>query len=232
MSTDADLARLATLVAHEMRTPLSVVSGYMKMLAGERQGPLTEAQRRSVEGATRASQQLTTLAADLSLLARIVRGEVSANRSPVALQPLLADLAAGHTPHDEHPVQVEAVSAADPAALTVSVDAANLRRALAVLLAAAVRSAPDEATLRITARRRTDGGATATATSTIIAIAPADAIEALLEADPETLATPDESTGGLGVGLPLARWLVGLDGGTMRAQKTPHGLGILVLLPA
>jgi len=220
---DADLARLATLVAHEMRTPLSVVSGYMKMLAGERQGPLTEAQRRSVDGATRASQQLTTLAADLSLLAKIARGEVASNRTPVALEPLLTEVAATHVSSDDHPVRAESAGTG-PEAISINVDAANLRRVLTTLLAAAVRSAPDEATLRLAARRL--GAVIA------IAIAPAEVADALLDADPESLDAVDESAGGLGVGLPLAGALVALDRGSIRARKSPQGLGIRLTLPA
>lgn len=217
---DADLARLATLVAHEMRTPLSVVSGYMKMLAGERQGPLTEAQRRSVEGASRASQQLTTLAADLSLLAKIARGEVASNRTAVAVGSLLAELAAAHTPVDDHPVRVEA-EATD---LSIDADATHLRRVLAVLLAAVVRGAPDDATVLLAARRRD--------AAISIALAPATTMDALLAADPDSLDAPDESTGGLGVGLPLARALLALDRGAIRARATPQGLGMLVTIPA
>jgi signal transduction histidine kinase len=240
---DADLARLATLVAHEMRTPLSVVSGYMKMLAGERQGPLTEAQRRSVEGATRASQLLTTLAADLSLLAKIARGEVSSNRTTVAIGPLLDDVAAAHTPVDDHPVRVESAAPSGDAApsaartptegagaalgsgaVVVQADASHLRRVLTVLLAAVVRGAPDEATVRLAARQRDAVVA--------IVLAPAAAIEGLLDADPDSLEALDESVGGLGVGLPLARALVALDQGGIRTRSTPQGLGILITLPA
>jgi signal transduction histidine kinase len=222
----ADLARLATLVAHEMRTPLSVVSGYMKMLAGERQGPLTEAQRRSVAGADRACQQLIALAADMSWLGRIGRGEVSPNPTPVALNSLLAELAAAHTPIDEHPVYVEsgAGTAADAATLTIEADAVNLRRVLTSLLAAVVRGAPDEATVRLLARRGNSG-------AVAVAVAPIALIDELLAADPETLDAVDEATGGLGVGLPLARRLLALEGGAIRARATPQGLGILVTLP-
>lgn len=228
MSNDADLARLATLVAHEMRTPLSVVSGYMKMLASERPGPLTEAQRRSVDGAGRACQQLIALAADMSWLARILRGEVASNRTPVRVDPLLDEIARGHTVIDEHPVHVEAAPAGgDPAssdAPTVSADANNLRRALASLLAAVVRAAPDNATVRLSAHAR-GGGQIA------IALAPDAVVDDLLAADPATLDPVNESTGGLGIGLPLARVLLTLDDGTIHARTTPQGLGILVMLP-
>lgn len=249
MSDEAELARLATLVAHEMRTPLSVAGGYMKMLASGRPGPLTDAQRRSVDGADRACQQLIALATDLSWLARILRGEVSSARAPVPLAALLAEIAAAHKPIDEHPVHVEAASstpitgtppaataaehASSPlAAATVRADAANLRRALTSLLAAVVRAAPDEATVRlVTCPRAAGGGAPARVQ---MALAPVAIVDDLIAAgaDPDTLDPLNESIGGLGVGLPLARALLALDGGAIGTRTTPHGLGILVTLPA
>jgi signal transduction histidine kinase len=227
MSDDAELARLVTLVAHELRTPLSVVSGYVKMLAGERQGPLTEAQRRSVAGADRACQQMMGLAADVSWLARIARGEVAPNRAPVALERLLADIQAAHASPDEHPVTVEAIVETKP--LTIHADAIHLRRALTSMLAAAVRGAPDHAVVRLVAGRRD----AATPPQPVIAIAcgPADAVGDLLAADPHTLDPLDEALGGLGVGLPLARRLMALEGGTIGTRATPGGLGLLLTLP-
>jgi signal transduction histidine kinase len=228
MSEDAELARLVSLVAHELRTPLSVVSGYVKMLASERQGPLTDAQRRSLAGADRACQQLTGLAADMSLLARIARAEVSPNRAPVPLERLLAELQAAHVSLDEHPVTVEAIVETRP--LTVEADAIHLRRTLTSLLAAVVRAAPDHADVQIVAARREAG--TPPKPVTVVAFGPASAIRDLLAADPETLDPLNESSGGLGVGLPLARRLMALDGGTIGARTTADGLGLRLTLPA
>jgi signal transduction histidine kinase len=222
MNDDAELARLVTLVAHELRTPLSVVSGYVKMLAGERQGPLTEAQRRSVAGADRACQQLMALASDMSWLARIARGEIAPNRAPVALERLLAEIQGAHESPDEHPVTVEAIVETKP--MTVTSDANHLRRALTSMLAAAVRAAPDHATVRLVAARRDH---------VAIACGPEALIEGLLAAatDPHTLDPLNESLGGLGVGLPLARRLMALEGGAIGTRTTADGLGLLLTLP-
>jgi signal transduction histidine kinase len=223
MSDDAELARLVTLVAHELRTPLSVVSGYVKMLTSERQGPLTDAQRRSLAGADRACQQLMTIAADMSALARIARGEIAPNRTPVALERLLADIQAAHRSPDEHPVTVEAIVETKP--FTISTDENHLRRALTSILAAAVKAAPDHATVRIVAARRE---------AIAIACGPDVLIDDLLAAmaDPQALDPLNESLGGLGVGLPLARRLIELEGGRIGSRTTPDGLGLLLTLPA
>ncbi len=249
MNTEAELARLVSLVAHEIRTPLSVVSGYVKMLGSERQGPLNEAQRRSVAGADRACQQLMALAGDLSWLARIERGEVSPNRVPVSLERLLGEIAAAHTPHEEHPVTVEAGGAGGAGApgdadamngagergagaLIVTADAVHLRRALTSMLAAVVRGAPDHATVQIIGRRDPGGPNGAARAALAIALAPVSLVDDLLDADTSTLDPLNEGLGGLGVGLPLARRLVALDGGAIHGRATPEGLGLVLTLPA
>jgi signal transduction histidine kinase len=227
----SELARLVSLVAHELRTPLSVVSGYLKMLASERQGSLTDGQRRAVAGAGRACEQLTALAADMSWLGRIERGEVSPNRAPVPLAPLLREVTGAYTPHEDHPVTIETVSRdarnqGDD--LTVVADAIHLRRALNTMLAAVVRAAPDHAAVQIAARRHDDREPPVL----VIALAPAPQLDDLLGADTDTLEPPNESQGGLGVGLPLARRLMALDGGAIYARPHASGLGLLLTLTA
>jgi signal transduction histidine kinase len=220
---EAELARLVTLVAHELRTPLSVVSGYLKMLASERPGTLNETQRRSVEGADRACQQLVTLAADLTWLARVARGEVAPNRAPVPLGRLLDEVGHAHRLPDEHPVTVDV--SAD--AVTIDADAAHLRRALTSMLAAVVRMVPEHTTVRIVGCRRD----ASVPPDVVIAIAPASLIDDVLNAAPDTLEPLNESAGGLGVGLPLAQRLIALEAGEIKARTTPQGLGLLLTLP-
>jgi signal transduction histidine kinase len=46
-------ARTLSLTVHELRTPVTVVSGYLRMLLKEQGGPLTEKQRKMLEEAER-----------------------------------------------------------------------------------------------------------------------------------------------------------------------------------
>src|SRR5690554_5463999 len=83
------LLRLLTLVAHELRSPLTVSSGYLKMLQSDRLGPLTEAQQKAVAASLRASDQLMSLASDLSFLARLHRGEAALARTLLTASELI-----------------------------------------------------------------------------------------------------------------------------------------------
>ena len=43
------LPRVMSLAVHELRTPVTVVGGYLRMLLREQAGPLTERQRKMLE---------------------------------------------------------------------------------------------------------------------------------------------------------------------------------------
>lgn len=146
LDAPSDLARLLSLIAHELRTPLSVTSGYVKMLASERPGPLTDGQRHVVAGAGRACDMLSALGSDLALLGRLERGEVTPAAVAVDLPAVVGEIADAYRSHPDHPVTVR-VAPSDP--VTVHADVTHLRRTLHALLAAVVRAAPDQATVDI-----------------------------------------------------------------------------------
>ena len=54
MSAELNLfPRVMSLAVHELRTPVTVVSGYLRMLLRDQAGPLTDKQRKMVEEADR-----------------------------------------------------------------------------------------------------------------------------------------------------------------------------------
>lgn len=235
--SSSDLARLLSLIAHELRTPLSVTSGYVKMLASERPGPLTDAQKHALGGAGRSCAHLTTVAGDLSLLGRLERGEIAPQPAVIDLEALAREVAEGHVVHPDHPVTVSLTSGASASPLTLQADRDHLRRALTALLAAVVRAAPDDGAVRI-------GWKTVTAANgwsgvagmddgprVLIGMALADRLEDLLQADAFTLEPLDELQAGLGMALPVVRRLMGLEGGTIQAARESQALGVRLTLP-
>jgi signal transduction histidine kinase len=234
--SSSDLARLLSLIAHELRTPLSVTSGYVKMLASERPGPLTDAQKHALGGAGRSCAHLTTVATDLSLLGRLERGEISPQPAAIDLERLAKEVVEGYVVHPDHPVSVSLTDGAN-APLTLQADPEHLRRALAALLAAVVRAAPDDGAVQI-------GWKTLTASNgwsgvagmddgprALIGLALADRLDDLLKADASSLGPLDELQAGLGMALPVVRRLMGLEGGTIRSARESQSLGLRLTLP-
>ena len=231
--TTSELARLLSLIAHELRTPLSVTSGYLKMLASERPGPLSDTQKHAVGGAGRSCDLLAAMAADISMLGRLERGEIAPQPAPIDIAQMIDELARGYVSNPDHPVTVE-VAADDassststgPSAPALQADATHLRRALTAFLAAVVRSAPDDSTVRIAWRTAAD-----TPPRLLIGFAVADRLEALLGESESRLSALDETQAGLGMVLPIARRLLALGGATIHAARDSQALGLRVTLP-
>lgn len=136
--------QLLSAVSHELRGPLGVARGYLRLLEPRVAGDA--AAQRSVEQAAAAATRMAELLEELSEYARWVRGESTLTLEPMRLRELLtiaADLAAARVPAEVR-VLVDA-----PADLTVEVDAARLAPATAALAAALARSQTSAAAIAL-----------------------------------------------------------------------------------
>lgn len=234
--SSSDLARLLSLIAHELRTPLSVTSGYVKMLASERPGPLNDAQKHALGGAGRSCAHLTTVATDLSLLGRLERGEVSPQLVAIDLEAVAKEVVEAYVVHPDHPVTVSLTDGA-AAPLTLQADPDHLKRALSALLAAVVRAAPDDGTVRIGWKALTASNGWSGVAGlddgprVLIGMALAERLDDLLLADASSLEPLDELQAGLGMALPVVRRLMGLEGGTILSARESQALGVRLTLP-
>src|SRR5687767_363977 len=89
------LPRAMSLAVHELRSPVTVVGGYLRMLLREQGGPLTEKQRKMLEEAERSCGRLGTLVAEMSELGKLEGREVALARQDFDLDALIAELANG-----------------------------------------------------------------------------------------------------------------------------------------
>ena len=78
--TDPKWPKLLSLSAHEIRSPLSVVAGYVRMLLEERSGPLNDQQRQLLEKTQKSCGRLTEVLAQMSELSQLELGKVRFNR--------------------------------------------------------------------------------------------------------------------------------------------------------
>jgi signal transduction histidine kinase len=80
MARDESCPRLNSLAVHELRSPASVISGYLRMLQRDTEAPLTDRQRKMVEEAEKSCGRLVALIADLSEVGKIDEGVVTMSR--------------------------------------------------------------------------------------------------------------------------------------------------------
>ena len=108
MSPDTEvLPRLLSLAVHELRTPVTVVAGYLRMLLREQGGPLTDKQRKMLEEAERSCTRLDSLVAEMSDLGKLESGDAALARQDVDIAGLLAELASGMHEGEDRGVRLE-----------------------------------------------------------------------------------------------------------------------------
>jgi signal transduction histidine kinase len=226
-SIDPRWHRLLGLAVHELRTPITVVAGYLRMVLKERAGPISEQQRKLLEEAEKSCGRLSALVAEMSDLSSLESGTATLNRGTVDLRTVLTEAVAAVPPLPDREVTIEL----DPGGIAPAIqgDATRLRTAFLSLFAALRRElvTSDRLIVRPVPASGSAQGAFA------VAIAAPDQIDSVASADPATLAAFDEWRGGSGLSLAIARRIINQHGGTL--HDPPGGgkaAGLVVLPPA
>jgi signal transduction histidine kinase len=214
-----ELGSLLSLISHEVRAPLGVMRGYLRLI--EQQGTeLSDMHRHAIAAALKASERATEILGQVSTLARLHRREVLLSRNAHALEPLLRSAAQGvKAPPDP----VVTVHVGDTPAVDVLADEALLGAALSSLIAATVRAqAVDNRVFVLAREERRDAEA-----GVVITITPMEA-----ESATHAHAPLDIARGGLGVELPIALFVVNAHGGhVLERRERDRFVGVVLWLP-
>jgi len=221
--------KLLSLTVHEFRTPMTVVSGYLRMLLKERAGTITDQQRRLLEEAEKSCSRLSALLAEVSDLSRLEGGAAAFNRSRLDLRAVLRKTVAGLPPLPDRDIAVGLD--AEPSEAPVDGDAARLEQALAAVIGAIRREIVSGEQLIVRERARVLEGRTVS----WIAIADPTAVDALAGTDPASLGTFDEWRGGVGLSLAVARRIIGAHDGRIWSPDDADGIakktGAVIAIP-
>jgi len=206
--------RLVADVAHEMRTPLSNLRGYLEGLADG----VIEPSRELFASLHEETMLQRRILDDLQVLALAEAGDLGYTRTPTDLAELAAAgvtaqlavaAAAGVT------LEVEAA-----APVWVSADQDRMRQVLGNLLTNAIRYTDRGG--RVVVRARAEAGeAVLSVEDTGVGIAPGDVphvFERFWRADPAR----QRATGGSGLGLTIAQRIVTDHGGRIEVVSRPH----------
>jgi signal transduction histidine kinase/CheY-like chemotaxis protein len=204
---------LATL-SHELRTPLNAILGWTKLL---RAGALPPASiDRALEKVERNAQAQARLVEDLLEVSRIASGKLRLDLRPIDLVTI---------------VNIAIETAGLDQRLPSIGDPDRLQQVVWNLLSNAVKFTPAGGRVTVTVARRGDGDEL-TVSDTGIGIEPAF-ITSVFDSFRQADASSTRQFGGLGLGLSIARRLVGLHGGTIDASSagSGHGATFTVRLP-
>jgi histidine kinase len=216
--TEQRRLRLISEVAHELRTPVATLKGYLEGLLDGVFQPDPETLAASIHEARR----LERLAEDLSALSRAEEGRVELRLGPADLAELATEVAGRLRPQFEDQ-QVELTAEPGPT-LPVTVDRDRITQVLTNLIGNALSYTPTGGRVTVNATRSgdtaqvtvTDTGRGLTAEQTHLVF--------------DRFYRADRSTRGTGIGLTIARSLARLHGGDVTASSPGPDQGSTFLL--
>jgi signal transduction histidine kinase len=229
----ADLAQASQLrrqmtadIAHELRTPLSLILGYTESLSD---GKLPATQD-TFDIMHDEAQHLSRLIGDLRTLSLADAGELTLNRHPVDLRALLERVTTAHTPEAQSQgvsVQVEA----PPALPDVEADPGRLAQVLENLMSNALRHTPEGGQITLSAGAegntvtlRVQDNGTGIASEDLPFV-----FDRFYRAEKSRQRHEGES----GLGLAIAKSLVEAQGGSLSVESVlGEGTGFTIAFPA
>lgn len=215
--------KVLSLAVHEFRTPMTVVSGYIRMLLKDRAGALTDQQRRLLEEAEKSCGRLSGLVSEVSELSNLEAGTLPYNKQRTDVRAALRHAAGQLPPLPEREIAVD-LELGDGAAI-VHGDPARLAQAFGAVLAALRRELVTSDRLIVRENAASHDGARAIE----LRFGDEETLAAF-DADPERPVF-DEWRGGVGLSLTVARRLIEAHGGTLAGAPGGRKTGARISIP-
>ena len=213
-------------IAHELRTPLSNIQGYLEAIRDGLVQPTPE----TIDTIHDQAIHLSRLVEDLRLLARVESGDLHLEFTTASAEDLLQLSVEAVRPRAEAK-GVDLRLDTGPALPPIQVDSTRLSQVIGNLLDNAITHTPAGGSVTVLAQEA-DGALEVVVADTGPGIAPEDLprlFDRFYRADPSR----SRATGGTGLGLTIARRLVEAHGGTIEVESTVgEGSRFTVRLPA
>ncbi len=208
-----------SMVTHELKTPLTAIEGYTKLLLMGRPGPVNEEQERFLRTVTSQTDVLKGMIQDLLDMSRIAAGRLALSPETVDVAPLMARVVERFRPqaaHKELELLLREPDGED-LELQVEADASRLEQVLGNLVTNAMKFTPAGGTITL---GWTPGGGMlrASVTDTGKGI-PQDALARVFDKFYQVEQGDTRSAGGAGLGLFICREIVAAHGGELSVSS-------------
>jgi signal transduction histidine kinase len=208
-SLQESYSRLLSLAVHELRSPASVVSGYLRMVLRDGNEPLSDRHRDLIDKAEQSFTRMIALVGELSEISKLDGGTAPFKDVPIDLFQLVREVAEGVHEAGERDVQLSVRGETSGGRLNA--DPMRIRAAFDAFFRAILREQPGQAVV-VADCRKAEGGAAA------IVVARDTDVQRTYEAP---RAAFDEKRGGLGLIVPIACRIVARYGGTVWSPALP-----------
>jgi signal transduction histidine kinase len=219
---------LVANVSHELRTPISALQAVLENLVDDVVTPEPE----TIRTMLRQVERLGRLVSQLLDLSKLESGAVPLQQGAFRLNQLVEQVVEDVRLRTEQPgaKNVTFTVRIEPRDLVIQGDSERLHQVLVNLVDNAVRHSPEGGTVTLTGRRNAE----------TVAVEVLDDGPGIPEEEAARVFdrfhrldhARAQSDGGSGLGLSIARWIVDLHGGRIRAEaRRPHGCRMVVELP-
>lgn len=209
---------LITSVAHDLRTPLTSIIGYLDLVSSKELPQDT--QMKYIGIAYNKSKRLEKLIEDLFTYTKFNFGEVKANYTEVDMVKLVNQLVDEFYPSfSEYDLEYEFATSAN--ASIINADGNLLARAFANLISNAIKYGRDGKKIIINLAKY-DAGVTITVTNFGDIIAPKD-LKRIFQRFYRVETSRSSETGGSGLGLAIAQSVIEMHGGSISAKSDENG---------
>jgi signal transduction histidine kinase len=201
--------RVMSLAVHELRTPVTVVSGYLRMLLRDQAGPLSDKQRKMLEEADRSCSRIGALVSEMSELGKLESGALTLSGPEFDLSALITEVASGMHEGEDRGIRLETRGNDHP--VMVAGDRPRLAAVLHALMYAALRERAQAGVIVVECSTSSNSDQA----WAVVSIGAEQDVRAIAAAAHNGAGAFDEFRGGLGLALPVGRRVIEAHGGAL-----------------
>ena len=219
-------------ISHELRTPLNAIIGFSEMIDQGLAGPVQVKQREYTRLILQSGRHLLEVINDILDLARFDAGKFELTENDSVDLRQLTETCLALTEHHATANDIAlAIKITEPLPLVVA-DPTRLKQILLNLISNAIKFTDPGGSIVVRGRRTAEGGVALDVEDTGVGMTEAE-VEVALEPFGQVDGRLAREHEGTGLGLPLARRLIELHGGSLRVRSEKGcGTTVTVTLPA